>query len=260
MEKKKSFDYVEDHYFKLKDQEEDFRNNNLTDLLLTYLKGGTVLDIGCGVGYFLSKAEKRCSKAYGIEPNKNLSRFIRKEFNSSVIIFEIWAQELDTLKEKFDNITMIDVLEHIEEDEEHIRTIFNQLNDKGRFILVVPAHKILFGIRDKKAGHYRRYAKYELITKLQKNGFNIMKIRHWNMIGFFPYYGTEKILHKELSSRIRFDKEKGTVRKILNSFFNLWFKCIENNVNFHFGLSLIVVAEKSNNLKKTKTIIRGKED
>jgi SAM-dependent methyltransferase len=251
---------VEDHYLKLRDQEGDFRNNNLTDLLMKYLKNGTVLDIGCGVGYFLSKAEKRCSKAYGIEPNKNLSRFIRKKFSSSVIIFEIWAQELNNLEEKFDNITMIDVLEHIEYDEENIKAIFNQLNDKGRFILVVPAHKILFGIRDENAGHYRRYAKYELITKLQENGFNIIKLRYWNMIGFFPYYGTEKILHKELSSGIRFDRENGAGRKILNSFFNVWFKCIENNINFHFGLSLIVVAEKGHNLKNTNTIKREKED
>jgi SAM-dependent methyltransferase len=239
-----SFEYLSDFYKDLNNQERDFRNNNLTDLILGYLKKGSILDVGCGVGFFLLKAKDRCSKASGLEPNKDLTRLLGIECENSIDIFNIKAQDISKIDGKFDNITMLDVLEHIKDDDAQINRIYHKLNPKGRLIIVVPTFKRLYGIRDKNAGHFRRYAKKELIDMLRKYNFTIRKVRYWNMIGFFPYLEAEKISHKELSSDLRHSKGNGTYKDVLFDLINLWFKHIENNINFHFGLSLIVVAEK----------------
>ncbi len=109
---------------------------------------------------------------------------------------------------------------------------------------MVPANKYLYAIRDRNAGHHRKYSKNELLVKLKEHNFKIIKVRYWNMIGFFPYLEAEKISHKEISSKLRNSHETGTYKDVLFDLINLWFKHIENNINFHFGLSLIVVAEK----------------
>jgi 2-polyprenyl-3-methyl-5-hydroxy-6-metoxy-1,4-benzoquinol methylase len=240
-----SFEYLSKFYSDLKDQEEDFRNNNLTDLVLNYLKKGSILDVGCGVGFLLVKAKDRCSKIYGIEPNKRLTHLLCTDSGGAMKIFNIRAEELSKIDDSFDNITMIDVLEHIKDDDTQIGKIYEKLRPGGRFIIVVPANKYLYGIRDKNAGHYRRYAKNELIAKLRKHNFTIKKVRYWNMIGFFPYLQAEKISHRELSSDLRYSKDTGTYKDVLFDFLDLWFKHIENKINFHFGLSLIVIAEKN---------------
>ena len=65
------------------------------------------------------------------------------------------------------------------------------------------------------------------------------------MLGFFPYLFHEKILKKELNTSLRDGNEKGFFKKTLNRILNLWFKFIENNIDFGFGLSLICIAKKA---------------
>ena len=222
----------------------DFRNYNLTILIASKVNGDSVLDIGCGNSFLLGVLSKRGKKTFGIENDKeliNLSIRINPELN----ILHGAAEDIDRIfKKKVDAITIIDVLEHIKNDDEQIKKIKNHLNDEGLLIIVVPAYAFLYGNRDEIFGHYRRYSKSRLIKLLFENGFKIKYVRYWNMLGFFPYLLSEKCLKKQLSSKLRKENEKGIMEKLLIKFLNLWFKYIENNFNLGFGLSLICMAEK----------------
>ena len=189
----------------------------------------------------MTRLNKLGKKTIGIEPNKKLIR-LAKTLNPQLNIIKGTDKEIKKLKNKVDTITMIDVLEHIKDDQKQLKEMHKMIKKNGQLILVVPANKALYGKRDKNMGHFRRYSKKELTQKLSKTGFKIRYIRYWNMLGFLPYLLSEKILKKELNTRLRTNKKKNTFEKIITGSFNQWFKNIENNLNMGFGLSLICVA------------------
>lgn len=223
------------------DDVKDFRNYNLNRRILKYLKGKSLLDIGCGSGYLLYLAKKRGLVCKGIEPNKSLIDLAKKTYRINDIALG-FADKINKFG-RFDTITLIDVLEHVKNDSILLKDIHTHLGDKGRLIILVPVFRLLYGKRDRLSGHYRRYSKKEIIQKLKKQKFKILKARYWNMISFFPYLFYEIILGKEVPSKLR-NKQKNFFGKIISFFLFYWFKYIENNINFGFGLSLFVVAEK----------------
>lgn len=225
----------------------DFRNRNLVDLIMSNVKGNKILDIGCGTGYLLDCLRKKKKKVFGIEPNGKLVKLSKILF-PSLRIFKGYAEDLNRFNQKFETIIMIDVLEHIKNDNLIIKKVYLQLKRKGQLILVVPVYQFLYGKRDKKVGHYRRYSKTTLINKLTENKFRIIYSRYWNMLGFFPYLFFEKILGKEIriDRKIRSERKKTIRQKIINKALNFWFKYVENNLNLGFGLSLVCIAEKKN--------------
>ena len=235
--------YLANLYREMGNLRYDFRNYNLNQMIASKVKGTSVLDIGCGNGFLLGLLSKS-KKVYGIEPNEDLIK-LTNEINPKLRIYKGFAEEIDKfITNKVDSILMIDVLEHVKDDILQIKKIHNNLNGGGQFIVVVPAYQFLFGKRDKNNGHYRRYSKKDLIKKLSDNGFRIKFARYWNILGFFPYLFYEKILKKELNTELRTTKKKGLIKKLINKILNLWFKYVENNFNFGFGLTIICIAEK----------------
>jgi len=211
--------------------------------LLAKVRGKRILDIGCGVGYFLYLNKQQGREVCGIEINKEIVEIGSKSFgNLNIHIADL--DDIGNFSQNVDCISAIDVVEHIENDEEVLDKIFHALPDNGRLILVVPALPQLYGQRDKKAGHYRRYSRNVLKAKLESVGFEIIELRYWNFIAVLPYCISEKILKRELRSNLR-HPENSAMKKMLNRYLNLWFKKVENQYNFGIGLSLICIAEKN---------------
>jgi len=77
------------------------------------------------------------------------------------------------------------VLEHIEDDKSAISEIYRKLEPEGKFLIYVPAFAVLFSGLDSRVGHYRRYSKKGLTTKLNESGFIVEKIYYVDSLGFF---------------------------------------------------------------------------
>lgn len=242
MEKKE--DFLVAHYRALNDVRTDFRNYNLFTLVASLVTGRTVVDIGCGSGFFANMLKGRGKEVAGIEPNEEM-RNLAKEINPRIPVVAGGAEDVSQLvTEPVDAITMIDVLEHVENDSEQVRKIYNALKETGEFVLVVPAHPILFGMRDRGMHHYRRYTKSALVKIFTENGFQVVKMRHWNALGFLPYFVSEKILRRPLLAKIRGGEKNGVFSRLLRKVLHTWFSLVENNFDFGFGLSIIAVARK----------------
>jgi SAM-dependent methyltransferase len=240
---KESRDYLVNMYTELDDMTYDFRNTNLARLVISKIKGKHVLDIGCGSGLLLSLLKKKGISALGIEPNERLIQLARR-MDPGIDIIQEKAENINRITDKFDTITMVDVLEHIQEDKNQLRKAHALLETGENIILVVPALKFLYGKRDINNGHYRRYSKKEIVAKLEDSGFKVIQSRYWNLLGFFPYFFYEKVLKKEFNTKLRTKNQKNYLARLFSKALNAWFKHIENPIDFHFGLSLICVARK----------------
>jgi hypothetical protein len=74
------------------------------------------------------------------------------------------------------NISLVytsNVLEHIENDFRTLIDITKRLTRDAKIAIYVPALPFLFSDLDRKAGHYRRYRKNELIRKVSDAGFKV---------------------------------------------------------------------------------------
>ncbi|MCR4333509.1 MAG: class I SAM-dependent methyltransferase [Patescibacteria group bacterium] len=221
----------------------DLRNSTLIALVLPKVVGTTVLDIGCGSGFLLGELAKKGKRVFGVEPNHELATLLRKRY-PAISIAEKTVESLEEVPGVFDTITLLDVLEHVEDDVAALHKIYKKLVPGGQLVLVVPAHQILYGKRDVAMGHYRRYGKEELFSKISSVGFTIQETRHWNALAFLPYWFAEKILHRELVVSYRANKNVKGAKKSLRRMISWWLASVEHFIDFRFGLSLIIIAKK----------------
>ena len=85
---------------------------------------------------------------------------------------------------KYDTIIYLDVVEHIEDDQNEILSAYNRLNKDGYLIINVPAFQFLYTDYDKKIGHYRRYSKSSFKRLLQNLDINNFNMSYFDSIGF----------------------------------------------------------------------------
>ena len=94
---------------------------------------GSLMDFGCGTGYFLSAAKKNGWKTLGIEPNKTARKIAEeKKLKIKDNIGEIKKDK------KFDAISLYHVLEHIHDLRKTGKKIVNHLSENGTVYIAVP--------------------------------------------------------------------------------------------------------------------------
>jgi SAM-dependent methyltransferase len=109
----------------------------------------------------------------------------------------------------FDSVVCFQVLEHIQDDAAALGTIHRLLKPGGRALLMLPAHKSLFGTMDRELDHRRRYDAYEVRGKLATAGFEVEALRFYNPIAVPAWWLNGKILKRRLISDFQlsvFDK------------------------------------------------------
>ncbi len=240
---KGSDDVLLEHYRRLGSQGNDFRNRNLHELVAALVVGTSVLDIGCGSGHLLRLLRDRGKDAVGLEPSEALVD-LAQALHGPIRILHGAPEDIADWPHRFDTITTIDVLEHIRDDREQMRRMKALLKSGGRLIVVVPAFPILYGPRDAEQGHFRRYARGDLIHKLRMAGYRVGKVRHWNAMGFLPYFIASRVFPRLLRVDLRSaNAQQGPLKRGLSRALDAWYRHFENRIDCGFGLSVIAVAE-----------------
>jgi len=134
--------------------------------LKRYIRGA-VLEVGAGFGGtapFMMTPEVRSWTA--LEPDPALASGIVAHMRQSGVGLEptvvVGAVDFLPTDRKYDCITYIDVLEHIEHDAEELRAAAGLLSNGGHLIVLSPAFQWLYSPFDRAVGHYRRYTKGRL--------------------------------------------------------------------------------------------------
>lgn len=238
-----SDDVLLDHYRRLGNQANDFRNRNLRNLVASMVTGISVLDIGCGSGHLLRLLQDQGKDVVGLEPSQELVD-LAQELHGPLRIEHGGPEDIEGWVRRFDTITIIDVLEHIQDDIGQLLRMEALLKPKGQLIIVAPAFQMLYGVRDAEQGHFRRYARRDLMRKLAMTGFRVKRVRYWNATGFLPYLIASRSLPGLLHVDLRSETKKGPLKRAMIQILDAWYRYFENRVDCGVGLSVIVVAEK----------------
>lgn len=197
----------------------------------------SILDYGAGSGVNIDMLS-RFGNVNIYEPHKQTSKYLNKKYS---------CKKIKILKKitnkKYDLIVLADVLEHIKEDKKIIKELSRILKKNGKFLITVPAYKVLFTKKDIILGHYRRYRASE-IKNIFKD-FKIKKLSYFNFFLFIPIAISliiYKILKKDFIDSVE-TKPNSFVNLILFLVFNIESKII-NIFDFPFGISILGVFEK----------------
>jgi 2-polyprenyl-3-methyl-5-hydroxy-6-metoxy-1,4-benzoquinol methylase len=153
--------------------------------LKSYFRG-RILEVGAGVGNNTLLLAPEACEWWALEPDGALFDRLRKKVEK-----ERGARNIKTVlgslgsldeHEKFDLILYLDVLEHIEDDQEELHRAARHLTFRGHLAVLSPAHSFLYSEFDRVIGHFRRYNRRSL-TKLRPLDMRLVSLRYLDSCG-----------------------------------------------------------------------------
>jgi ubiquinone/menaquinone biosynthesis C-methylase UbiE len=99
-------------------------------------KPGSLLDVGTGIGQFLSLARTTYTEVYGTEVSATAVTIAKEKYGLD--LFHGTIEELADHDKAFDNITLFHVLEHVPDPKAMLETCYSLLADGGCMVVAVP--------------------------------------------------------------------------------------------------------------------------
>ena len=204
------------------------------------------MEIGCGTGFVLSGIQRAlpelalCGSEIFIE-----GLTFAAERLPGIELFQMDARRIP-FREEFDVLGAFDVLEHIEEDETVLVQMFQATKPGGGIILTVPQHHFLWSVVDDYSFHKRRYTRKELVKKLRRAGFKIVRVTSFVSL-ILPFMMLSRL--KSQRSKDDFDPlaelEIGYhLNLALEKIMGVERSLIEGGVSFPAGGSLLAIARR----------------
>lgn len=148
-------------------------------------KGGKVFDVGCGDGSFLNQIRDNY-QCYGIEISDYLAERAVERGMTNVKTGNFLTMDLGA--DRYDALTMISIIEHIDQPKVALQQCFDHLKDGGVLLLKTPNYNCLLrSMMGKKWSGLRPpdhvvYFNPTNLKKLLKDiGFKKFKTRAWPM-------------------------------------------------------------------------------
>ncbi len=166
---------------------------------------GDVLDIGSGVGDLVQfyHCRKELKSVVASDCSEHMLAALQERFKD-VPRFAVCRLDIlsgDDVKAlgwgRFDVVTCINVLEHMDDDDKALEHMACLLRSSGTLCLIVPAFDWLYGSLDELVGHRRRYSRRVLFPKLIKAGFSVDKFHYMNMPGVLTWFLAGRILRRK---------------------------------------------------------------
>jgi hypothetical protein len=158
---------------------------------------GNVLEVGAGIGQITEAllANPNIKRCVSIEPHSTFYTQLLEKFPGHSMVHGTIEDLKDD--ENWNALVSINVLEHIKDDERELKNYQNRLRkNSGVLCLFIPARMEIYSQLDRDFGHFRRYAKPELKQKLERAGFEVLRLRYYNLAGYFAWWLNFCVLKK----------------------------------------------------------------
>lgn len=163
------------------------------------LPEGPRLDVGCGYGGGLVISPgSQLNVGIDLDPAKLTSMSSRS--GSHAVRAD--TQRLPFADESFSSITMLDVLEHVQDDWLALAEAQRVLRPGGAALVTVPAFPFLWSSHDEAEMHFRRYRRRELLELCESAGFDVVKSGHFN-VTLFPLAAAWRIISHRIFRKRR---------------------------------------------------------
>jgi len=151
-------------------------------MLAQYARPGmTLLNVGCGAGYFNRVAHDLGLSIVACEPDPVAYEIAQEDAPDDCTIYNCDPAAFAAMGHTTDFMVRIEVLEHIEDDAEAVAQLHPMLKPGGRAIITVPALPWLYGSHDVNLGHFRRYSARAL-RRLLSREFAIHRMRYFGAL------------------------------------------------------------------------------
>jgi ubiquinone/menaquinone biosynthesis C-methylase UbiE len=200
-----------------------------------------ILDIGCGAGKNIETFAS-LGESWGIDVSAEAIKFCKKRRLVNVKLGS--AYKLPFPDNSFDVITLLDVLEHVDEDKA-LSEIHRVLRPEGILVINVPAFSFLWSRWDVVLHHLRRYSRSSLKSCLKRNQFNVASSSYVFSFLVLPILIVRKI--KSLFNKKEYGSDFTINAPLVNTLFLSMCWLEHQLIRFFpmpFGTSVVCVGKK----------------
>lgn len=217
------------------------RRKILSRLIATEIKppkSARILEIGCGTGHNFGMLG-----AFGtidaIEIDEGARDVAQGRLGRPILTAPLPG--LDGIEDgAYDIVALLDVLEHIVEDEASLASIRTKLKPGGRILLTVPANPWMWSAHDTAHHHHRRYTLDSLKAVATKAGLKVHLISHFNSL-LFPVAAVARLIGKAMGKQTSDDQMPSPpVNAILTRIFGLETHLV-GRVPLPVGVSIVAI-------------------
>jgi len=142
------------------------------------LHNASILEVGCGTGAMLQRW-KALGTPIGVDTAPEALALCRRRGLRHLCLANAMAS-LPFREASFDVISLLDVLEHLEDDVQALIELCRLLKPHGWIVLSVPAYRWMASYWDEALGHKRRYSRSELRTTVETAGLIVERLSYTN--------------------------------------------------------------------------------
>lgn len=161
------------------------------DLIKKFKANGKLFDLGSGWGHFLLTGKMLGYDVYGIEISEQPFLYSKNDLKLPVDHIDFFAMDESN---KFDIVTMWDVLEHIDKADDFLKKCYAVTADNGYLVLQVPQIDSYFAKKYKQdwkmmsLDHVNYFSKKTITQILANHGFKVETIKSSFEIKLFIMY------------------------------------------------------------------------
>ena len=197
-----------------------------------------ILEIGCGTGHNFEML-RRFGRLDALEVDGEARTLASRRLGHAVGSAPL-PQLTGVPDRSYHLIALLDVLEHVDEDQAALESIATKLAPEGRILVTVPAYQWMWSAHDVAHHHKRRYSKRGLRQVAEAAGLRAERIGYFNSL-LFPLAATARIAGNLLGKTESDDKMPPAA---LNSLFQAVFgleRHLVGRVPFPAGVSLFAL-------------------
>jgi ubiquinone/menaquinone biosynthesis C-methylase UbiE len=202
-----------------------------------------LLDCGAGTGAFAAEMQSRC-RVFASDDYAESLAILRDRLGEERVIAAS-CTNLPLPDNKFDFVTALDVLEHIEEDSRALSEIYRVTKPGGMVIITVPALMSLWSDWDVTLRHFRRYDRKSLNILVDQYSFQTINLNYMNFWAFPVVWALRRLRGRgnaESKKRAEDKIPRNPFNSLLRSIF-IWSSC-QRFIKWPFGVGLLAVLVK----------------
>ncbi|MBU7581628.1 MAG: class I SAM-dependent methyltransferase [Nostoc sp. TH1S01] len=210
-------------------------------------KNAKILEAGCGTGGNLSMLA-RYGEVAAIELDEMACQLANERRITTVKQGSLPDQI--PFNEQYDLIVILDVIEHIDDDLAALEALSARLKPNSWLLITVPAYQFLWSYHDEINYHKRRYTLKRLKRVVRQSGYTVQYGSYFNT-WLFPLVAGVRLFKNFLKIEQKPDasSDLNLPAKPINKFLTFLFASesyFMNRVNLPFGVSVVLMAQKTN--------------